>query len=200
MNQLARRPLPRMTADDFLAWPGDGSGRTFQLVDGEVRPVSPASPTHALIQGNLVFLLKLAVRVANLPLFVMPEGAIIPGSNAGSNVRVPDVVVTAAPDERDRQAVPDPVLSVEVLSPGDQDDTRDNIRAYTTLPSVREIAVLHSSRILAEVHRRGPDGAWQPHPEAVGPGKRLCLPGVGLDCALEDAYAGTWIARGPGVP
>ncbi len=29
MNPLARRPLPHMTTDDFLAWPGDGTGRKF---------------------------------------------------------------------------------------------------------------------------------------------------------------------------
>ncbi len=43
MNTVWRKPLPYMTADDFLAWPGDGTGRAFQLVDGEVRPVSPAA-------------------------------------------------------------------------------------------------------------------------------------------------------------
>ena len=186
-----------MTADDFLAWPGDGTGRTFQLVDGEVRPMSPASPTHALIQADLTYLLIGAVRAARLPLLVRTEGAVIPGVNASTNVRVPDVVVTAAPDERGRQTVPDPVLIVEVLSPGNRDDTRDNVRAYTTLPSVREIAVLHSTRIFAEVHRRGSDGVWAPDAEAVGSGGRLCLPGAGLDCAIEDAYAGTWLARGP---
>ena len=110
MNQLARRPLPHMTADDFLAWPGDGTGRTFQLVDGEVRPVSPASHTHAAIQSNLAYSLIGAVRAAGLPLQVLTEGAIIPGLNASTNVRVPDLVVTATPDERGQQTVPDPVL------------------------------------------------------------------------------------------
>jgi hypothetical protein len=50
MNQLARRPLPHMTAEEFLAWPGDGSGRRFQLVAGEIRPMSPASRIHGVIQ------------------------------------------------------------------------------------------------------------------------------------------------------
>ena len=141
-----------------------------------------------------------AIRAAGLPLQVLTEGAIIPGLNASTNVRVPDLVVTATPDERGQQTVPDPVLIVEVLSPGNQDDTRDNVRAYATLPSVREIAVLHSTRILAEVHRRGPDGTWAADPELVGPGERLSLAGVGLDRAIEDAYTGTWLARRPAPP
>jgi hypothetical protein len=42
-----------MTAAEFLAWPGDGTGRKFQLVDAEVRAMSPASAAHAVIQANL---------------------------------------------------------------------------------------------------------------------------------------------------
>ena len=187
-----------MTTDEFLAWPGDGTGRTFQLVDGEVRPVSPASRTHAVIQSRLGSLLWNAIDAAGLPLQVLTECAIIPGLNAGTNVRLPDLVVAPANDEQGQQTVPDPVLVVEVLSPGNQDSTRDNVRAYTTLPSVREIVVLHSTRILAEVHRRGPDGAWRPGPESVGSGGHLHLPSAALDCAIEDAYAGTWLAREPG--
>ena len=195
MNQIARRLLPSMTADDFLAWPGDGTGRKHQLVDGEVRSMSPASHTHAVIQANLAYLLISAVRAANLPLQVVTEGAVIPGLNASNNVRVPDLAVTATPDERGQQAIPDPVLLVEVLSPGNQDDTRDNVWAYATLPSVQEIVVLHSTRVLAEVHRRDPAGAWLPDPAYSGLGERLSLASVELDGAVEDAYRSTWLLR-----
>ena len=34
MNTVWRKPLSYMTADDLLAWPGDCTERTFQLVDG----------------------------------------------------------------------------------------------------------------------------------------------------------------------
>ncbi len=194
MNQLARRPLPHMTADDFLAWPGDGTGRKFQLIDGEVR-VSPASHDHGTIQSRLAFLLWGSIEAAGLPLIVLTEGAVIPGLTASTNVRVPDLVVTGTPGERGQQTVTDPVLLVEVLSPGNQDDTRDNVRAYATLPSVQEIAVLHSTRMLAEVHGRDAAGNWLPNPEYVGQGKRLMLASAGLDCPIEDAYRGTWMSR-----
>lgn len=195
MNQIARRPLPHMTADDFLAWPGDGTGRTYQLVDGEVRLVSPSSSSHGTIQANLAYLLLGAVHVADLSARVVTEGAVIPGLNASTNVRVPDLVVTGVPDERGQQTVSAPMLLIEILSPGNQDDTRDNVRAYATLPSVREIAVLHSTRVLAEVHRRDAAGAWLPDPDFAGPGERLRLPSVGLDCPVEDAYRGTWMLQ-----
>jgi Uma2 family endonuclease len=195
MNELARRPLPHMTADDFLAWPGDGTGRTYQLVDGEVRQVSPASSVHASIQARLTSLITSAFERASLPLQITVEGAVIPGLNASTNVRVPDILVSLSEFERDQQTVPDPLLVVEVLSPGNQDDTRDNIRAYATLASVREMVVIHSTRVLAEVHRRDAAGAWLPEPDYIAAGGRLRLAPVALDCAIEDAYRGTWLLR-----
>ena len=196
MNTSWRKPQPAMTKDDFLAWPGDGTGRTYQLVDGEVRAVSPGSTTHAAIQANLVYWLVGAARTGGSGLRVVTEGAINPGLNAATNVRVPDVAVTAAPDQRGEQVVSDPILIVEILSPGNQDDTRDNIRAYATLPSVQEMAVLSSTRLQAEVHRRDEGGAWRADPEVIGAGERLRLASIGLDIPLVEAYAGTYLAPG----
>jgi Uma2 family endonuclease len=49
----ALRKLPRnMTVAEFLDWPGDGSGRTYQLVDGELRTMSPGSATLGTIQAT----------------------------------------------------------------------------------------------------------------------------------------------------
>ncbi len=194
MNTMARRPQPHMTADDFLAWPGDGTGRTFQLVEGEVRPVSPASTTHGAIQARLAYLIGTLLNQTDSSLRVITEAAIIPGLNAETNVRVPELAVTAAQDERDQQVLPDPILIIEILSPGNQDDTRDNVRAYATLPSVQEMVVVHSTRILAEVHQRDAGGAWLPNTETVVADGRLQLPSVGLDVVLAEAYKGTWLA------
>ena len=195
MNTVWRRLQPYMTADDFLAWPGDGTGRTFQLVDGEVRPVSPASRIHGAVQALVGHLLTVALEQSNLDYQVMTEGAIQPALNADVNIRVPDLVVAPATDQRGDQVVPDPILIVEVLSPGNQDDTRDNVRAYATLPSVQEIVVLYSTRILAETHRRDASGAWLPNPEVVGADGRLRLETVGLDVRLADAYRRTYLSR-----
>ena len=195
MNELARRLLPFMTTDEFLAWAwtGDGTGRTFQLVDGEVQPVSPASDAHAVISSNLNYLLNAAVRTAGLKLVVRSEGAIIPRLNASTNVRVPDILVSAVRAARKQQTVPEPILVVEVLSPSNAQETRDNVRAYATLRSVQEMAIVDSIRLRAEVYRRDEAGEWAADPEIIEPEGRLRLPSVGLDCAIEDAYVGTWL-------
>ena len=78
MNVFAPKPLPHMTADDFLAWPGDGTGRTYQLVDGEVRPLSPASRTHGIIRATLIRLIGNAIIAAKLDFQVGSEVAMQP--------------------------------------------------------------------------------------------------------------------------
>jgi Uma2 family endonuclease len=195
MNTILRRPRLRMTTAEFLDWPGDGRAKHYQLVDGEVCPVPPAIPVHSLIQGNIFFLIKSAIRSAGLPLRAAPEAAIVPSLNAAKNVRVPDVAVTAAANTKGQKTLPGPILIVEVLSESNERETRDNVRAYSTLPSVQEMLVLHSDQVLAEVHRRDGHGHWLPDPETVFAGGRLVLASVHLNAAITEAYEDTWLAN-----
>ena len=144
MNEIAHRPTAPMTADAFLAWPGDGTGRKRELVDGAIRAASPISRTHGTIQSRLSTQLELAIDSAALDLDVITEGAVIPGLNPSMNVRVPDILVAGTFDDEGQIAIPEPVLIVEVLSPGNQGDTRNNIMAFKPLASVREIVVMCS--------------------------------------------------------
>ena len=153
-----------MTADEFLLWPGDGTRRRFHLIDGDVRAMSPASSTHSVVQGNLAYLMGAAVRQQAAGLHVATEAAVIPALAARNNVRVPDLVVIRGRTGQGEIAVPDPVAVVEILSPGNASTTRENIRACATLTSVREMAVVSTSGMEVEVHRRDAAGAWPPSP------------------------------------
>jgi Uma2 family endonuclease len=199
VSQLAYQLPPNMTTDEFLAWPGDDSGLKYQLVDGEVRPMSPASRVHGAIQANLAWLVIGAARAASRPLQVITEGAIIPALNASMNVRIPDLVVAPSDDMRGDIVATNPILMIEVLFPGNKRDTRENVRAYATLATVREIVVVHSSCVLAEAYRRDEAGAWPPDPEFIGPGGRLRLTTIGLDCPVEEVYAETFLTRAGSV-
>jgi hypothetical protein len=68
------------------------------------------------------------------------------------------------------------------------------------LSSVREIVVVHTGRMLAEIHRREASGAWQRDPELVENGERLHLASIGFDCQLDDVYANTWLTRTQRTP
>src|SRR5436853_303183 len=51
-------------------------------------------------------------------------------------MRVPDVVVTCEADDPGVHALAEPILIVEVLSPSNEAETRENVWAYTTIPTV----------------------------------------------------------------
>jgi Uma2 family endonuclease len=183
-----------MTVAEFLDWPGDGSGRTFQLVDGELRAMSPGSATHAIIQANLCRLIGNVLVASGAGYCVATEPGVITRIRSHLNMRVPDLGITRTPDAPGQQALPDPIALIEVLSPGNASDTWDNVWAYTTIPSVREIAVVHSTRVLAELLRRDGDGHWPEEPEELGADATLRLESIGVAFPLREAYAQTHLA------
>jgi Uma2 family endonuclease len=192
-DALSRRPRP-MTVAEFLDWPGDGSGRRFQLVDGELRPMSPGSPTHGTIQSTLNALIFNALAIAGSRCRVVSDPGVITAVHAHINMRVPDLGVTCTADAPTQRALPDPVVLVEILSPSNASDTWDNVWAYTTIPSVREIVVVHSTHIKAELLRRGGDDRWPAQPDRIGADGAVDLKSIGFACPLRAAYAQTHLA------
>ena len=85
---------------------------------------------------------------------------------------------------------------IEILSPSNEAETRANVWAYTTIPSVAEIALLGSTEVSVEVLRRRPDGSWPERPEFVGPGGEFRIESVGFAAPLGAAYATTPLASG----
>jgi Uma2 family endonuclease len=196
MPTTLQEPPLTMTVADFLDWPGDGTGRKFQLVDGEVRAMSPGTATHGTIQATVAYLLKRHLIEQASRCRVVTEPAVLTRVRANINVRVPDVGVSCAPDAPGQQELPDPILLIEILSPGNTADTWENVWSYCTIPSVREIAIVHSTRVLVELLRRGADGHWPEQPEDVGPGATMRLDSIGFACPLSDVCAQTHLAPG----
>lgn len=188
----ARGKTPElMTVQDFIAWPGDGSGRKFQLVDGELRAMSPASAAHGSIQTDLGYALRRHMIEQGRTCRVVTEPAIVTRVRANINLRVPDMGVSCTPASPGEKALPDPVVLIEVLSPGNASDTWDNVWSYTTIPSVREIVVVHSTRVFAELLRRDQDGHW---PEEIVPDGILRFDSIDFSCPLISVYAQTLLA------
>jgi Uma2 family endonuclease len=155
---IAHKQSPSwMTYADFLDWPGDGTAKRYQLVDGDPCAMAPASATHGLIQAKLARIIDEHLTRIGRRCSVATGPAVVPRIRASANVRVPDLGVTCSPIASGQIELPDPVLLIEVLSPGNEADTRDNVWAYASIPSVQEILIVHSTRVAAELLRRRPD-------------------------------------------
>lgn len=183
-----------MTVAEFLAW-DSGDGQMWQLVDGVPMAMAPPSPRHGAIQSELAALIRnhLVAQGSSCRAVITP-GIVTPVA-ADQNMRIPDLAVTCAPSAGDAAAaLPDPVLIVEVLSPGNQRETWINVWTYTLVPTVQEVLVVHSSRMRADLLRRRPDGTW---PEAADTpaGNDLVLDSIGLRLPLPDIYRTTALAQ-----
>ena len=185
----ADTPAP-MTLDEFLAWDGGGHTGKLELWHGEVRAMAPASATHAIIQLNIGSAIKGHLRAKRSGCRVGTEAPVVPPFGRRINARAPDITVTCAPPS-DSQTFDDPILIIEVLSPGNEKEPWDSIESLAGLQSLQEILVVQSVEIRLEVYRRGPDGSWLRDPEVVTAGGAAHLASIDLSLPLTEVYEGT---------
>jgi Uma2 family endonuclease len=192
MVALAKIPV-RMSVEEFVNWnPGDG--RHWQLVDGEPRTMAPSTRTHGTIQSRIAYLLTGHFERHRSPCVVVTEPGIVPRALSEHNMRVPDLAVTCSAYDAEESALSDPVLIIEILSPSNQAETWANVWAYTSIPSVREILVLRTDRVGADLLLRQGDGTWPERPAPITDGE-LVLASIGFQAPLSEVYARTRLAR-----
>lgn len=190
MSDATVETFPR-TTEEFLAWPGDDRVKHYELVDGEVRAMSPASVVHAVIQLTFGSMIRQHLRDMGSPCKVMTEPAVRPRLRAQSNVRVPDLGVTCSPIRAGQIVMEDPILLVEILSPSNKAKTWTNVWAYTTIPSVREIVVIHSDRLEVQLLRVSAERIWPDNPETLLQGDTFRLNSIDFTCVVDDVYSDT---------
>ncbi len=192
MVAVAKIPVS-MSLAEFLAWdPGDG--RRWQLVDGEPQAMALGSRTHGALMTQLGRRLDDHFEGRGSPCSALMQPGIIPRINAARNYRIPDLAVTCTGYDAEDYAITDPVVIVEILSPSNQSATWANVWTYTTIRSVREILILHTAAIGADLLRRQPDGSWPKEPEAVTTGD-LVLDSIDFRITLSALYRTTRFAR-----
>jgi Uma2 family endonuclease len=179
---------PRMTVAEFLEWePDDRTGARWQLRDGEPELMAPASDRHGSIVAQLSFLLISHLVARGSPCRVVVAPGVVPAERSEDNCLVPDLGITCAPPTGEH-LMHEPLVLIEVLSPTNVSKTRANVRAYRTIPMVKEIVVVHSGAIVAEVLRRAPDGTWPPQPDIIDADSELRLDSIGFTTPLREAY------------
>jgi hypothetical protein len=88
MAALPKLAPSRKTVEEFLDWPGDGSERKFQLIDGGPVAMTPARVTHGL--ANVVGLRN---HLVGSRCYVVVSPGVIPRVRSEADLRISDVVV-----------------------------------------------------------------------------------------------------------
>lgn len=190
MNVAVKLPA-MMTVADFLDWPGDGTDTRYELVDGVLRAMAAASDTHNTIYSTFLRLIGNHLEKHHPHCRVVGTPGIQPHVRAKWNFRQPELVITCTPNRQSVHLTPHPIVVVEVLSPSNTADTYENVRAYTTIPSVKEILVVHSTEIRVERLVRDAEGNWPADPEMLEAGSSLRIASFNAEWPIDALYANT---------
>jgi Uma2 family endonuclease len=188
MNALPKIPV-HMTVAEFLVWDAPGP-ELWQLVDGEPVAMAPPNRTHGAMQNELGRLIANHLADRGGPCSVITTPGVLPRVRANINFRIPDLAVTCAGYESEEQALSAPVLMIEILSPSNRAETWANVWTYTTIPSVREIAVFGTAAVGVELLRRNPDGSWPEQPSLIESGD-VTFESIGFSFPIGAAYRTT---------
>jgi Uma2 family endonuclease len=183
---MAEPAIRRMSLEEFLR-SDDGTDTRYELIEGFPVAMAPPAEAHRILAVRLVSRIDAALagrRPCNAqiePGVVRPDGT--------DSYYVPDIAVTCEPNEPGRQAMVDPILIVEILSPStERTDRRVKLPAYQGLESVREIVLIDADSHHAELYRRENDH-WGIH-LVRGAEATLFLTPVDLRISMSELYEG----------
>jgi Uma2 family endonuclease len=183
MSELAIRP---MSLAEFLRWE-DGTDTRYELVGGFPMAMAPPARAHGLLCARLAGMIDTILRPRR-PCAAQTEAG-ISRPDRDDSFYIADIAVTCRSYERGEQLVKEPILIVEILSPGtERHDRLTKVPVYRSIDSVQEILLIDSESVYAEVLRREGDRwiiALVRGPDAV-----LHLASTGLAVPMNELYDG----------
>ena len=164
----------------------------FEFIDGVPRAMAPGSKAHTLLKGNVFAALRQALE--NGPCRALVDGASI---ETKTSYLIPDVVVECGPLDLATPNIAQPLVVVEIASPGsEKDDLARKERVYLGLPSLQHYLVVHQDRRAIVHHQRRDDlGGFLTTIVQQGV---ITLDPPGIRLMLDDIYQGLPVDRARG--
>jgi Uma2 family endonuclease len=183
-----KQQLP-MTADEFFEMPDDGV--KYELVDGYLVAMAPTVPIHNMLQARLSYLISRHLDDKKSSCWVGTEPGVQPRMQANFNVKIPDLGISCTPLTLADKVMRDPVMLAEILSPSNVKETRASVWLYASIPSVREIMLVHTTEPKLELFQRQSDGEWPRDATIVGLGGAVTLACIGFALRVDELYRDT---------
>ena len=131
----------------------DGTETHYELIGGFLVATAPPAEAHRILSMRIGARIDAALS-RRRPCNAQTEAGVIRTDRAGTYFEA-DIAATCAPNEPGRQAIRDPFLIVEILSPGtERHDRRVKLPAYRQIDTIQEILLIASDERYAELHRR----------------------------------------------
>lgn len=146
----------QMTVNEFLPW-AKRQLESWELFDGVPMAMSPERVIHGDTKYRAARAFDTAIAGAKVPCrFVLDSAAVRIDAR---NSYQPDLLVYCGdPIAADAVEVPNPMIVVEVLSPGNAiTDLRDKLQGYFRVPSICHYLIIDPDKLLVIHHARGHD-------------------------------------------
>ena len=184
---MAEPAIKPMTLDEFLRW-DDGTDTHYELIGGFPVAMAPPAAVHRILATRLVSRIDFAL-AKRRPCNAQGEAGIVRPERTDTYFEA-DIAATCERHEFGQQALKEPFLIVEILSPStERHDRRLKLPAYRQIETVQEILLIASDDIYGEVHRRAAGTQWVT--EILRGGEAaLSLATVPIEIRLSDLYAG----------
>ena len=185
-----RKDIPQhfYTLDEYFALEHAGDAR-YEYWDGEIVCMSGGSQWHTQISGNVFFRLRLQLGDARCRAFTADLPVKTPTLPP---YRYPDVTVGCGhlifEHIRGVDALTNPVLIVEVLSPASEDSDREGkFAAYQAIATFSEYLLIAQDAPHVTHYKRQPDGRWA-REDVTDMETALTLDAIGCTLTLRDVY------------
>lgn len=147
----------RLSRQEYRAWAEAQPRGRFERVDGEVIAMAPERWVHARLKARIWRALDREIAQAGLQCEAAPDGMTV---EVGDETDYePDALVNCGPPiPDDAIAAPNPVVIVEVLSPGTASvDTGSKLAGYFRVASVQHYLLVRPKRREIVHHQRNGD-------------------------------------------
>ena len=143
----------RYSREEFRRWCDAQPRGRYERVDGRIFAMAAERGAHLRVKATVYKALDRAVAAAGVGCQALPDGATV---ECGDSDYEPDALVNCGePMADDALAAPNPVVVVEVLSPGTAStDTGGKLADYFLVPSVAHYLIVHPIRRMVTHHRR----------------------------------------------
>lgn len=192
----ARRDFDEMDLDDFEESLADKPrDEKWELIGGRVvKMMVGARWTHHRLVQNINFFLTSRLRERGSDCRTFTETFWLKQRFLRLAV-FPDVMVQCGPPDRDVTAIDDPVVLLEVVSPGSENRDRvEKAPLYRRLPSLRHYAMVDRDSARVELLSRQDERAWIEDETIEGLDAVLSLPAIAIDIPLREIYRDVFAA------
>lgn len=180
-------PYTTYSESDYLAYEAQSPVR-HEYIAGEIFAMTGASIRHNVIALN--FASALRSHLKGTPCRALIEGVKLRLRKEQSYF-YPDVMVTCEDRlqelDSQQQIVEAPLVIIEILSPTTEaTDRREKLRAYRTLPSLKEYLLVSQEQAQVEIYRRRGDIGWDII--TYEPGDTVEIVSLELKLGMDEIY------------